>query len=35
VGRPKGKRPLGIPRGTWEDDNIKTNYNMWDGNAWD
>jgi hypothetical protein len=23
VGGPKGKRPLGIPRGRWEDDNHK------------
>jgi len=29
VGRPKGKRPLGIPRGRWEDNNIKINSNVW------
>ena len=35
VGRPKGKRPLGIPRGRWKDDNNNINYKVWDGKAWD
>jgi hypothetical protein len=34
VRRPKGKRPLGIPRRRWEDDNNKINSKMWDGTTW-
>lgn len=29
MGRHKGKRPLGIPWGRWEDNNIKINSNVW------
>jgi hypothetical protein len=32
VGRPEGKRPLGIPRLRWEN-NIKLIFKKWDG-AW-
>jgi len=32
--RPKGKRPFGIPRGRWVDDNNKINSKVWDGKLW-
>ena len=32
--RSKGKRPLGIPRSRWVDDNNKINSKVWDGKAW-
>jgi len=34
VGSPKGKRPLGIPKSRWEDDNYKINSKVWGGKAW-
>jgi hypothetical protein len=35
VGRPKGKRPYGIPRCKWKDHiTTKMDIQKWDGEAW-
>ena len=38
VGKPEGKRPLGRPRRTWEDDIkmdlLEVGYGVWTGSNW-
>jgi hypothetical protein len=37
VGKPEGKRPLGIPRGRWEDNKAdlqEVDVGVWNGLSW-